>query len=180
MATVDPPNTPIAYPATEGAPGRDRRAWTRDILDFEAGRSPVPVLDDAGIRSLLAERPRIAIVGASADPFRPSHGVLLDLIALGFDVVPVHPGLEQVAGRRCHPTLAAAAAAEGPIDIVDVFRIPPACPAHAREAVEIGARCLWLQLGIVSFEAGQIAHEGGLSIVMNRCLAVDAARLTRA
>jgi predicted CoA-binding protein len=77
---------------------------------------------------------------------------------------------------RCYPTVAEAVAATGPVDIVDVFRLPPACPEHAREAVAVGAGCLWLQLGIVSREAGLIAHAAGLAIVMNTCLAVDAAR----
>jgi predicted CoA-binding protein len=156
---------------------RERRDWTAELLDLEAGRIGVPVLDREQIRALLATRPRIAIVGASANPTRPSHGVLVDLVGLGYDVVPVNPGVAEVAGLVCYPTLADAVAATGPVDIVDVFRLPPACPAHAREAVAIGAHCLWLQLGIASREAGQIAHEGGLTVVMNRCLAVEAARL---
>lgn len=156
---------------------RERNQWTADLLDLEAGRIGVPVLDRAGIAALLATRPRIAIVGASPNPVRPSHGVLVDLVALGYDCVPVNPGADEVAGLRCYPTLADAAAATGPFGIVDVFRLPPACPAHAREAVDIGARCLWLQLGIASREAGEIAHAGGLEIVMNRCLAVEAGRL---
>jgi predicted CoA-binding protein len=134
------------------------------------------VLDRAAIKALLATRPRIAIVGASPNPIRPSHGVLRDLVGLGYDVVPVNPTADEVAGLRCHPTLGDAVAATGPVDIVDVFRLPPACPTHAREAVEVGAGCLWLQLGIASREAGQIAHAAGLGIVMNRCLAVEAMR----
>jgi predicted CoA-binding protein len=156
---------------------RERRDWTAELLDLEAGRIGVPVLDRDQIRALLTTRPRIAIVGASANPTRPSHGVLVDLVGLGYDVVPVNPGVAEVAGLACYPTLADAVAATGPVDIVDVFRLPPACPGHAREAVVIGAHCLWLQLGIASREAGQIAHAGGLSVVMNRCLAVEAARL---
>ena len=65
----------------------------------------------------------------------------------------------------------------GRVDIVDVFRRPEACAAHAREAVEVGARCLWLQLGIASAEAGRIAHEAGLSVVMDRCIAIEHRRL---
>jgi predicted CoA-binding protein len=135
-----------------------------------------PVLDRAEIRDLLATRHRIEIVGASPNPVRPSHGVLLDLRGLGFDVAAVNPGTEEVAGQRCYPSLREAVDATGPVDIVDVFRLPPACPEHAREAVEVGARCLWLQLGIASREAGEVAHAAGLSIVMNRCLAVEAMR----
>ena len=155
---------------------RERRDWTAELLDLEEGRIGFPVLDRDGIRALLASRPRIAVVGASPNPVRPSHGVLADLVRLGYDVVPVNPGTEEVAGLRCYPTLREAVEATGPVDIVDVFRLPPACPAHAREAVDVGARVLWLQLGIASREAGRIAHEGGLSIVMNRCLAVEAMR----
>jgi len=156
---------------------RERDEWTAELLDLEAGRIGYPVLDREGIRNLLVTRPRVAIVGASPSPVRPSHGVLLDLAGLGYDVVPVNPGTDEVAGLRCYPTLAEAVAATGPVDIVDVFRLPPACPGHAREAVEVGARCLWLQLGIASREAGRIAHDAGLAVVMNRCLAVEAARL---
>lgn len=155
---------------------RERKEWTAELLDLEAGRIGFPVLDREAIRALLASRPRVAIIGASPNPARPSHGVLVDLVGLGFDVVPVNPTADEVAGLRCYPTLPEAVAATGPVDIVDVFRLPPACPEHAREAVEVGASCLWLQLGIASREAGRIAHEAGLSVVMNRCLAVEAVR----
>jgi predicted CoA-binding protein len=149
---------------------------TADLLDLEAGRIGFPVLDREGIRELLATRPRIAVVGASPSPARPSHGVLLDLRGLGYDVVPVNPQADEVAGLRCYPTLREAVDATGPVDLVDVFRLARACPEHAREAVAVGARCLWLQLGIASREAGMIAHEAGLSVVMNRCLAIEAMR----
>ena len=155
---------------------RERNAWTADLLDLEAGRIGFPVLDREGIGDLLSTPRHIAIVGASPNPVRPSHGVLVDLQSLGHDVVPVNPTADEVAGLRCYPTLQAAVVATGPVEIVDVFRLPPACPAHAREAVEVGAKVLWLQLGIASREAGEIAHAGGLAIVMNRCLAVEAAR----
>ena len=147
-----------------------------DLLDLHDGRLGVSLLDDAGIRDLLASRPRIAMIGASADPSRPSNGVLRDLVALGFDVVPVNPTVASVEGRRCHPNLAAAVEATGPVDLVDVFRRPEACPGHAREAVAAGSRCLWLQLGIASREAGEIASAAGLAVVMDRCLAVEAVR----
>jgi uncharacterized protein len=159
-----------------GARRREREEWTADLLDLEAGRIGFPVLDRPAIQALLANRPRIGMVGASPNPVRASHGVLIDLVGLGYDVVPVNPSVEEVAGLRCYPTLRDAVDATGPVDIADVFRLPPACPAHAREAVEVGARCLWLQLGIASREAGRIAHEAGLSVVMNRCLAVEAMR----
>ena len=148
-----------------------------DLFDLQDGRFNLPLLDDAGIRDLLSSGPRIAIVGASASPFRPSNGVLRDLLAFGYDVVPINPSESQVEGLPCYPTLAEAVAATGPVDIVDVFRRPEACPGHAREAVEVGARCLWLQLGIASREAAEIALAGGLAVVMDRCTAIEHARL---
>ncbi|MEW5991498.1 MAG: CoA-binding protein [Chloroflexota bacterium] len=147
-----------------------------DLLDLHEGRIGVPMLDDAGIGALLATRPRIAVVGASSNPARPSNGVLRDLVGLGFEVVPVNPAETVIEGLACHPTLASAVEATGPVDLVDVFRRVEACPGHAREAVAVGARCLWLQLGIASREAGEIAAAGGLAVVMDRCLAVEAVR----
>lgn len=148
-----------------------------ELLDFQAGRLDVAVLDDEGIRSLLAGSPRIAIIGASAAPYRPSHGVFVGLRRAGYDVVPVNPGETEVDGIPCFPTLAAAVAATGPVAIVDVFRRAEACPGHAREAVEAGAHCLWLQLGIVSAEAARIAREAGLAVVMDRCTLIEHDRL---
>ena len=158
----------------------DDRAGYRamaDLMDLHEGRLDVPLLDDAGIRALLLRRPRIALIGASSNPMRPSHGVLRDLRAAGYDVVAVNPAETEVDGQPCYPTLAAAVAATGPVELVDVFRRADACAAHAREAVEVGAGCLWLQLGIASREAGEIARAGGLAVVMDRCTAIEHARL---
>jgi predicted CoA-binding protein len=101
------------------------------------------------------------------------------LLRAGYHVVPVSPRETEVLGRPCYPDLAAAVAAEGPMDIVDVFRNAEACPGHAREAVAVGAGCLWLQLGIVSWEAARIAAEGGIPVVMDRCTAIEIRRLPR-
>jgi uncharacterized protein len=155
---------------------RDR---VRAILDSQEGRLDVPVLDNAGIAELLRTSRRIAVIGASSKSWRPVHGVMTYLMAVGYDVVPVSPREKEVEGLRCYPTLGEAVAETGPIDIVDVFRRPEACPEHAREAVAVGARCLWLQLGIVSAEAARIAHEGGLAVVMDRCTKIDHARFFR-
>jgi predicted CoA-binding protein len=93
-------------------------------------------------------------------------------------VVPVTPVADEVAGITAYPTLAAAIVATGPFDIVDVFRRAEACPEHAREAVEAGrSRCLWLQLGIVSWEAATIAHDAGLAVVMDRCTLIEDVRV---
>jgi len=153
------------------------RDWIATLIAVQEGRSPVPLLDDAGIRELLRSRPRIAVIGASAKPGRPVHGVMQTLLRAGYDLVPVSPAADAVLGLRCYPTLAEAVRETGPVDLVDVFRRPEACVAHAREAVEVGARCLWLQQGIANAEAGRIAHEAGLSVVMDRCTAVEHWRL---
>jgi predicted CoA-binding protein len=153
------------------------RDWIATLIAVQEGRPPVPLLDDAGIRALLRARPRIAVIGASANPGRPVHGVMQTLIRAGYDVVPVSPAADEVLGLRCYPTLADAVRATGRIDLVDVFRRPEACAEHAREAVEAGATCLWLQQGIASAEAGRIAHEAGLAVVMDRCTAVEHWRL---
>jgi hypothetical protein len=116
-------------------------------------------------------------VGASDRPGRPSRDVLLDLRATGIDAVPVTPRWAFVAGVVAYPDLAAAVAATGAFDVVDVFRRAEECPAHAADAVAAGARVLWLQLGIVSWEAARIASAGGLGVVMDRCLSVELHRL---
>jgi predicted CoA-binding protein len=155
------------------------RDLARDMLDYEEGRWPVPLLDDAGIEEMLRTSRRIAIVGASPKPGRPSYDVFEYLTEQGYDCVPVHPTAREVLGVRAWPTLADAVAATGPVDIVDVFRRPEDCVPHAGEAVAIGARCLWLQLGIVNWEAARIAAAGGLSVVMDRCTAIERGRLVR-
>jgi predicted CoA-binding protein len=153
------------------------RVRVRDILDLQDGRLDVPMLDDAGIAALLSSSRRIAVIGASADPSRASNGVIRYLVDVGYEVVPVNPGATEVAGLRCYPTLANAVTATGPVDIVDVFRRAELCVPHAQEAVAAGARCLWLQLGIVNLEAARIAHAGGLGVVMDRCTKIEHARL---
>ena len=135
------------------------------------------MLDADGIDALLRSTRRIAVVGASANEARPSFGVLRYLLQQGYDCVPINPREDVILGVAAYPTLRDAVEATGPFDLVDVFRRSELCPPHAREAVEIGARCLWLQLGIVNWEAAQIAHDGGLSVVMDRCTAIEHRRI---
>jgi predicted CoA-binding protein len=108
---------------------------------------------------ILADTTTIALVGASPNPARPSHGVMRYLLEQGFRVIPVRPAVREVLGVPCVPSLADV---EVPIDLVDVFRRADACPGVAREAVEASATALWLQLGLVSPEARRIAEQGGL------------------
>ncbi len=153
------------------------RVWIAALIAVEEGRFPVPLLNDAEIRALLASHPRIALVGASDRPGRPAFGVMEALLELGYDVVPVNPGAEEVQGLRCYPTVVEAVQATGPIQLVDVFRRPEFCEEHARDAVAAGARWLWLQLGIASEPAGRIAHGAGLGVVMDRCTLIEHHRL---
>jgi predicted CoA-binding protein len=95
------------------------------------------------------------------------------LLHHGYDCVPINPNERDVLGVSAFRTLTDAVAATGPFDIVDVFRRSELCPSHAVEAVAVGASCLWLQLGVVSWEAARIAHDGGLGVVMDRCTAIE-------
>jgi len=147
------------------------------FLDLEAGRHPVSILDDSGIERALNETRRIAVVGASSSPSRPSFAVFRYLVHQGFECVPVNPNERNVLGLSAFRTLAEAVAATGPVDLVDVFRRSELCADHAREAVVAGARCLWLQLGVVNWEAARIAHDAGLSVVMDRCTAIEWRRI---
>lgn len=119
---------------------------------------------------ILASAKTIAMVGASQNPDRPAHGVMRYLLSAGYRVIPVRPlDCDEVLGVPCVATLAEI---DEPIDLVDVFRNVEACPTHAREAVEVGAKALWLQLGLVSPESRRIASEAGLDYVENACTAI--------
>ncbi len=137
----------------------------------------MPVLDDAGIEAVLRSTRRIAVIGASSDRGRPSFGVFRYLTHQGFECVPVNPNERDVLGIPAFRTLREAVDATGPFDMVDVFRRSELCVPHAREAVDAGAHCLWLQLGVVNWEAASIAAAGGLSVAMDRCTAIEWRRM---
>jgi predicted CoA-binding protein len=155
----------------------EERARASDILDVEEERGPVALLDAAGAGELLRHARRIAIVGASPSSLRPSHGVMRYLLQQDYDCVPINPNADEVLGRPCFATLEAAVAAGGPFDVVDVFRRSEAAVDVARSAVATGAGALWLQLGVVNWQAARIAAEAGLAVVMDRCTAIEHRRL---
>jgi predicted CoA-binding protein len=132
--------------------------------------------DDAGLRSILLNTRTIAVVGASPKANRASHGVMSFLQQSGYRVIPVNPA---AAGQTIlgETVLASLAEIGEPVDMVDVFRRAEETPEVAREAVAIGAKTLWLQLGIASDAAADIATRGGLDVVMNRCTAIEIERL---
>ncbi len=131
--------------------------------------------DDAAIRDLLLRTRRIAVVGASDRPDRPSHGVFGFLLDRGYDAVPVNPVL---AGRMIHgrPVLARLEDC-GPLDMVDVFRRSAEAGAVVDEAIRLGARSVWLQLGVVDEDAAARARAAGVAIVMDRCPVIEWRRL---
>jgi hypothetical protein len=112
-------------------------------------------------------------VGASSNETRPSFSVFRYLVNQGFECVPVNPNERAVLGVPAFRTVTEAARETGPFDLVDVFRRSELCVPHALEAVAVGARCLWLQLGVVNWESARIAADGGLSVVMDRCTAIE-------
>ena len=130
--------------------------------------------DIASLQRILSDNHRIAIVGISANWYRPSYFAAKYLIEYGYDVVPVNPRYDEVLDRPCYPDLGSI---PGKVDVVDCFRRSEEIPALAREAVDIGARVLWLQLGVESEEGAEIARAGGLEVVSNRCMKIEYARL---
>jgi predicted CoA-binding protein len=130
-------------------------------------------------RILISYR-TIAMVGLSTNPYHASSFAGVYLGANGYDIVPVNPaaaGKREILGRRVYRDLAEAAAEHPrPIQIVDVFRPSAEAPDIARQAIEIGARVLWLQLGVISDEAALLAREAGLEVVMDRCCKIEHAR----
>ncbi len=129
-----------------------------------------PADDEAAIvRRMLAAR-RIAIVGLSEDPSRPSYDIARYLKGAGKEIIPVNPTYSTVMGLTCYASLADV---PGPIDVVDVFRRPEFCADVVRDAVRAKAKGVWLQSGIVSDEAKRVAREAGIDFVQDRCIKVD-------
>ena len=119
------------------------------------------------------ERPRVAIVGLSANKLRASHFVGRYMQLHGYEVIPVNPREESILGNKSYASLGDI---PDPVGTVDVFRDPSVTPAIAEEAVAVGARCLWMQFGVINEQAGEIATAGGLDVVMDRCLKIEHAR----
>jgi predicted CoA-binding protein len=131
---------------------------------------------------ILREFHTWAVVGASPDPARASHGVSRTLISHGYEVVPIYPRDVMIHGLRTVPDLAAAATQrphDAPIEVVDIFRASHRAGAHVDEAIAIGARAVWLQLGVWDEAAAERAAAAGLLVVMDRCPAIDLPRLGR-
>lgn len=135
--------------------------------------------DADAIRALLTETRTIAVVGLSTKPERPSYGVAKYLQLHGYRIIPVNPSHagEQILGERCHATLIEAAnavqSAGGNIDIVDCFRKSEYVAPVVDDAIAIGARCVWMQLGVVDEQAAAKAQAAGLMVVMDKCIKIE-------
>jgi len=145
--------------------------------DGVSGNSPV---NQSAFATTVQDRIRIlerykhiAMVGLSSNPFRPSHFAAIYMISEGYDVTPVNPREKEVLGRRSYASLRDV---PGPIEIVDIFREPAAVPAIVEDAIAVGAKVVWMQLGVIHEEAAKRAREAGLEVVMDRCVKIEHAR----
>ena len=130
--------------------------------------------DRAATRALLQDTRTIAIVGLSPNPQRPSNEVARYLRAAGYTIIPVNPACDEVLGERCYASLREI---PGPVDLVDVFRRAEDVMPIVEDTIAIGARALWLQLGVVAPEAALRAADAGLKVVMDRCTKIEHAVL---
>ena len=126
------------------------------------------------LRRILNDYKRVAIVGLSADWSRPSNFVGKYLLEHGFEVIPVNPKYDEILGQKCYPDLARIPT---PVDIVDLFQKPERITPFVDAAIDIGAKVVWMQLGIVHEEAAAKARTAGLEVVMDRCIKIEYARL---
>jgi len=129
---------------------------------------------DAAIRDILTSYRRIAVVGLSDRPDRPSYGVAAYLQQAGYDITPVNPTIEETLGLKAVDSLSDVLQ---PVEIVDVFRRSEDVPPVVDDAIASGAKVIWLQLGIVNEPAAQRARQAGLTVIQNRCMKVEHARL---
>jgi predicted CoA-binding protein len=134
----------------------------------------MPINSDEGIREVLSSTRTIALVGASPNPERASHSVMHYMLDRGYRVIPVNPNVKEVLGQK---TVASLKDIQEPVDMVDVFRRSEAAGTLCDEAIAIGAKSVWLQLGVINEEGARRAEAAGLKVIMDRCPAIDMPRL---
>jgi len=130
--------------------------------------------DIISLRRILTAYKRVALVGLSADWWRPSFFAAKYLMEHGFEVTPVNPKYDEILGQKCYPDLKSIPTQ---IDVVDLFQKPERIPLFIDDAAEIGARVFWMQLGVINQPAAQKARGSGLEVVMDRCMKIEFARL---
>ena len=124
-------------------------------------------MNDAATVERILQLHRVAVVGISADPSRPSHEVASYLRRVGYEILPVNPGLTNWEGLACHPNLTAV---PPPVEVVDIFRRSDQVGPIVDEAIAIGARAIWMQMGVIDEAAAARARAAGLLVVMDRCM----------
>ena len=129
-------------------------------------------------RDLLARSKTVFVVGASANPIRPSYFIYRYLLTHGYETYPVNPAYATIDGERCYPTIAACAQEHGPPDIVDFFRKPEDVVPGVRDAIAAKAKAVWFQYGVINTEAIELADRAGLDVVVDRCMKVEHARFS--
>ena len=130
--------------------------------------------DIVTLRRILKTYKRVAMVGLSADWWRPSFFAAKYLLEHGFEVIPVNPKYEEILGQKCYPDLKSIPT---PVDVVDLFQKAERVPLFVDDAIAIGAKVVWMQLGIVNEEAAQKSRDAGLEVVMDRCMKIEYARI---
>lgn len=135
-------------------------------------RSPFATTAFERLEILRAAR-TIAMVGLSANPFRPSHFAAIYMLAEGYEVIPVNPNEREILGRRSYASLRDI---PEKVDIVDIFRAPAAVPPIVEDAIAIGAPVVWMQLGVINEDAARRAQEAGVKVVMDACVKIEHAR----
>ena len=137
------------------------------------GTGQFPGQTMAFVLSILQRYKRVAMVGLSANPNRPSFFTATYLKDYGYEINPVNPAYAEVMGFKCYPSLADVPA---PLEVVDIFRKPADVPPIVDQAIELGAKVIWMQLGVIEMEARQKALDAGLEVVMDRCMKIEHAR----
>ncbi len=132
------------------------------------------MIDIPTLRRILQENRVIAVVGLSANWYRPSYFAAKYLQEHGYRIIPVNPRYEEILGEKCYPTLRDI---PEPVDVVQIFQRADQVLPFGEEAIDIGAKVVWMQLGIVNEEAAERARQAGLDVVMDRCMKIEHARL---
>lgn len=183
---AEPRGSPLHQGGGDSRPPRRTGPRALTAGSGKIGSSPSPTRCPAGLprdpamedidtlRRVLRESRTLAIVGLSADWFRPSYFVAKYMQDHGYRVIPVNPKYDQILGEKCYPNLRSI---PEHVDLVDVFRKPADCVPIAQDAVDIGAKSLWLQIGVVNEDAKRLAQAAGLTVVMDRCVKIEYARL---
>jgi predicted CoA-binding protein len=127
-------------------------------------------------RKILESYKTWAVVGCSSDPWRASHGVAAFLQSRGYRIIPVTPFEQEILGERCYPDLASIPAEEG-IEVADIFRRADAAGAHVDEAIELGLKAVWMQIGVIDHAAAERARAAGLDVVMDHCPKIEYPRV---